>query len=77
MTVKTNAERLRLMMAEEDENAPVPANAGDFIPGTFAAMRVFLEAAHQHQSQGFAKGCRCWICLVVKEMIRAFGEATG
>jgi hypothetical protein len=86
MTTKTNAERLRMMIAGEDEKATIdhycecPGSA--LVPKTFAAMRVFLEAAHGHQypgvrATGKAHPCRCWICMCVEEMIRAFEGATG
>ena len=84
MTVKTNAERLRVMIAEEDEKNHFQGAvvASNLVPGTFAAMRVFLEAAHGHQYPGVkATGkpyaCHCWICVLVVEMIRAFEEAKG
>lgn len=85
MTIKTGAERLRVMIAKEEENAiryitgDGPRPFSETMAQTASAMRVFLEAAHAHQYPGVkATGkpnpCRCWICMCVEEMTRAFEE---
>lgn len=85
MGFHTDAEKLKTLIAEEDEKNVIckEPNEPDVTPmglmyQTSAAMRIFLEAAHMHEmtvrKAYVGKNiCSCMMCSTVKMMIAEFG----
>lgn len=84
MGFHTDAEKLKTLIAEEDEKNMICREAeGAVTPmgvmgQTAAAMRIFLEAAHMHEmtvrKAYVGKNiCSCMMCGTVKMMIAEFG----
>lgn len=83
MTFKSDAEKLKMLIAEEDEKNMICREAeGDVTPmgvmgQTSAAMRIFLESAHLHEmtvrrAYVGKNICSCLLCGTIKLMIQEF-----
>lgn len=77
MTQNTRAERLRKMIADEDEDNDFQGAviASNLAPNTFSALKIFLERLHEHETSRRYRlhdPSRCLFCLTADEMIKEF-----
>ena len=73
MTQNTRAERLRKLIADEDEvNRDEGPMALELAPKTSAALRVFLEYLHAHEVRIGRYHTGCTLCTVAYKMLKEF-----
>jgi hypothetical protein len=78
MTQDTRAEKLRKLIADEDESAYTEQlrnhTASDLVPQTAAALKIFLTALHEHEVsvKYYGRGHKCWLCDAADKMIKEF-----
>lgn len=72
MTQNTRAERLRKLIADEDEANTMPFY---HLPKTGKALELFLERLHQHETSrryNLHDPMRCILCTTADDMIKEF-----
>jgi len=74
MTENTRAERLRKMIADEDEDNDFQGAviASNLVPETYKAIKVFLERLHRHEVNVGDFHTGCYMCKTADDMIKEF-----
>jgi hypothetical protein len=76
MTQDTRAEKLRKLIADEDEDNDFQGAviASNLAPHAFAVLKVFLTGLHEHEIsvREYGRGHKCWLCDAADKMIKEF-----